>query len=196
MNTLHRFSWIALTLFSCTALLACGGGDEVPPTSDTAATPDQSTTPEDLVTVNDEGTPAVPDLVANTDTNGSVNCVEPGSLGELEDCCDFGPASCVPMDLIPEDFQGQVDACGDAGACVPEEILDVLRDGGTYSPAVCSSINGAEGRCLSVCLTEVAKLIQIVPQDVCVSHERCVPCVDPITGVDSGICDGGGLTCE
>jgi hypothetical protein len=125
------------------------------------------------------------------DTTGlPTGCGEPIELGELATCCDLGPAKCVPNNLIPEHLMPQLNACPEGGSCVPESVLTTMEDGGSFTPEICTSIAGLEGRCLSVCLPNVANVMALIPQDVCADDERCAPCIDPLSGEESGACSG------
>ena len=123
-----------------------------------------------------------------------AGCPEMGGLASLAECCDSGPARCLPMEKVPEGLQEQVSVCADGGACVPEEVLTSMADYGEYAPQVCVSLGGADGRCISTCVPRVGLLASVLPQDVCAAHERCTPCIDPLTNEDTGIC-GGSIPC-
>ena len=58
-------------------------------------------------------------------------------------------------------------------------------------PASCHGFGGAEGRCLSHCLPEVANREGRLLQDTCQPTELCVPCFDPVTGQDTKACHTG-----
>ena len=72
--------------------------------------------------------------------------------------------------------------------CVPD---DFIRTMGFFTPKTCRSVLGAEGRCLSTCIPQVAEQLEIatLPQDVCDEHQVCTPCFDPQTGDSTGACD-------
>ena len=107
-----------------------------------------------------------------------------------------GGAHCVPAALVPAAEQSELAACGSgatAGFCAPDTVI---ASDNNAVPATCTSIAGAEGRCLSVCLPEVASKILVLPQATCASDERCTPCYDPTsddprmpTGACSVACD-------
>ena len=82
----------------------------------------------------------------------------------------------------------------DASVTLPLSLVDgtywlyVRTDatGGVYEPKACTSIQGAEGVCLSGCIPQVQDVWGLLPQADCRDDERCVPCVNPIDGMESG----------
>jgi hypothetical protein len=68
-------------------------------------------------------------------------------------------------------------------------VPDELRNGA--SPVTCTSIGGAEGRCLSVCIPQVGENAGILPDDGCQPGQRCAPCVHPLTNQETGACSIG-----
>lgn len=74
--------------------------------------------------------------------------------------------------------------------CVPDVFI---ATGGKFTPASCTSVNGAEGRCLSMALPDVSAQADLLPQDTCQAAERCTPCFDPIDGTPTGAC---ALSCD
>lgn len=108
-------------------------------------------------------------------------------------CTEFvGGAHCLPAGAVPAVLAGRFATCPDGGACVPDPFI---ATGGVYEPAACTSIQGAEGVCLSGCIPQVQDVWGILPQDHCRDDERCVPCVNPIDGMESGACSLK-YTCE
>ena len=101
-----------------------------------------------------------------------------------------GGARCLPSSFIPADAQAQLGDCDATHKCVPDELL---KTGGEFIPTTCSSVVGAEGRCLSECLPQVAAQKDLLPQDICPEFQRCVPCFDPVSGDASGACS---LSCD
>jgi hypothetical protein len=71
------------------------------------------------------------------------------------------------------------------GYCVPD---DFIRTAGRFVPTTCTSLGGAEGRCLSVCVPQVAAQLNRLPQGTCASNQRCAPCFDPFTGMPTSAC--------
>jgi hypothetical protein len=71
--------------------------------------------------------------------------------------------------------QSQLAACP-GGFCAPDSIT---QTGGQGVPPTCTSIAGAEGRCLSTCLPEIASEASLLPQSTCAAGEKCAPCFNP-----------------
>ncbi len=96
-------------------------------------------------------------------------------------------AHCLSKTLVPMDFASKLAVCPtDATAyCVPDVAIS---SGGKFTPATCTSIVGAEGRCLSTVLPDVQAQLALLPQDTCTAAERCVPCYSPMDGSDTGAC--------
>lgn len=104
-----------------------------------------------------------------------------------------GPdAHCVDPALVSDPAQAsQLGMCADgANLCVPDTFI---RTGGKFTPPSCTSVNGAEGRCLSAVLPDVAAQQDLLPQDSCAATERCTPCFNPIDGTPTGACS---LSCD
>lgn len=118
----------------------------------------------------------------------------PRDPDSLPACCeDFvGGAHCLPSDVVPGPLQGRFQQCAGGGLCVPDPFI---ATGGVYSPKACTSMQGAEGVCLSGCIPEVADVWGLLPQDACDADERCVPCVNPLDGEVTGACEIK-YTCE
>jgi len=95
-------------------------------------------------------------------------------------------AHCVPSDRIPSSESWQLATCP-TGVCVPDKLI---RSGGAAPPS-CSSLGGNDGVCMSLCVPQVARFRDLLPQDVCDDDERCAPCIDPLTGSSSGACEIG-----
>ncbi|MDF2692214.1 MAG: Tryptophan synthase alpha chain [Labilithrix sp.] len=107
-------------------------------------------------------------------------------------CETGGQARCVPKEKVPGNVASQLDSCteGSAGVCVPDPLV---KSGGA-APPTCQSAFG-EGRCMSLCVPEVAKngkLLNRGEGDICAEDERCVPCKNPLKGGEStGVCEIG-----
>jgi hypothetical protein len=103
-----------------------------------------------------------------------------------------GGSHCVPSSLVPAKEQAQLTKCtgkdGQAGFCAPDSLS---ATGGNGIPPACTSVAGAEGRCLSTCIPLVASKANLLPKAGCGENERCAPCFDP-TAADptapSGAC--------
>lgn len=114
---------------------------------------------------------------------------DPPDPATMTPCCDNGEAYCRPGDIVSADLAGQLASCDGGGVCVPAAYM-----GSGYNPKACTSIAGAEGACVSVCVEKVKLLQNLLPQDICAGNERCAPCVDPTDGTDSGACNA--VVCE
>lgn len=107
-------------------------------------------------------------------------------------CAKGGKARCVPKDKVPGQVASQLDSCteGGAGVCVPDPLV---KSGGA-APPTCKSAFG-EGRCMSLCVPEVAKngtLLNRGEGNTCAEDERCVPCNNPLKGGEpTGVCEIG-----
>lgn len=106
--------------------------------------------------------------------------------------CQCPDAHCVSKSLVPPAEASQLATCSSdaTGLCVPDTFI---ASGGNIIPATCASIDGAEGRCLSTCLPQVAAQLAELPQSTCATSERCVPCYDPISLTETGACR---LSCD
>ncbi|MCB9560946.1 MAG: hypothetical protein H6708_11110 [Kofleriaceae bacterium] len=140
------------------------------------------------------GIPACQVGAIGADLTGGDDAVAPdceGPLGPPRDpaalpacCTDFvGGAHC--LDDVPAELRDFLGACAGGGYCVPDPFIET---GGVFEPLTCASIGDAEGRCLSGCVPQVQDYWGILPQDACADDERCVPCVSPIDGTDTGAC--------
>ncbi|MEY4579027.1 MAG: hypothetical protein RL701_3730, partial [Pseudomonadota bacterium] len=105
-------------------------------------------------------------------------------------CCD-GNARCIPETIVPADRRASfaANSCdpGTHSLCVPR----VWVNDANAKPATCTAHGGAEGRCMSECLPEVARRGSQLRVDACEQGEKCVPCYDPISGESTGSCDIG-----
>jgi hypothetical protein len=103
------------------------------------------------------------------------------------DCSTDGTATahCVPQPLVPASQQPLLSPCGSGGLCAPDVYTS---RGGRYIAPSCTSIAGAEGRCMNVAIGMVGAQKDALPQDVCAPYERCAPCFDPLTGKDTLSC--------
>lgn len=136
-----------------------------------------------------------------TDAAGAPMCpytgpplIDPSQFPQCSPACNG--AHCVPSSLVPTADQSQLASCmsnGTPGFCAPDTFI---QSDGQSVPKTCTSVAGAEGRCLSTCLPEVAADVDVLPQDVCASDERCAPCYNPLaadptmpTGACSLACD-------
>jgi hypothetical protein len=113
--------------------------------------------------------------------------LDPASLPACETC---GGGHCVDGALLPQDLVGSLDRCTDTSYCVPDAFIVT---GGDFLLDSCVSVAGAEGRCASTCLPDVAAQAESLPQSSCPDEHRCVPCYDPLDGAPTGICN---LSCD
>ncbi len=103
-----------------------------------------------------------------------------------------GGAHCVPAERIPTELQPMLAAC-EGGFCAPD---DLVAAGGQAVPASCRSIAGVEGRCLSMCLPDVAERIGFLPRDTCDAGELCAPCFDPTSSDPDAPTGACSLACD
>jgi hypothetical protein len=121
----------------------------------------------------------------NSDAGGGPTCPYTGP--QLVDPTSFGPcgpacagAHCLPAGLVPVSVQSQLASCmamGQPGFCAPDPFI---ASAGAGLPKTCTSVAGAEGRCLSTCLPAVGAEASLLPQDVCAAGEKCAPCYNPV----------------
>jgi hypothetical protein len=109
------------------------------------------------------------------------------------DICPAQDSVCVPTNLltslgISEPSIKLLADCNENYKCVPEVLAN---RGGRVLLTKCSSINAAEGRCLSTCVPQVALQASQLPKDVCQGTDLCAPCFDPRTSAETGACDQG-----
>jgi hypothetical protein len=141
---------------------------------------------------------------AGADSGGDAALVLPGTAVACPDAqllnitsslpaCDLcANARCLPTSLVtstnPESVD-QLGACGDGdNKCVPDAYA-ITR--GQVKLKNCTSLAGAEGRCMSVCIPLVAAQGDKLPRDNCADDERCAPCFDPTSGEETGACSLG-----
>ena len=143
--------------------------------------------PTEDVPVAGDGDPVVPDEGpgdAAVVVEG-VACVDTPDPAAFPGCCESEVSRCIPDDLVAPIFSAILAPCGQDGLCVPP---DVAASDGSYTPAPCTSIAGSEGGCLSACAPGVASYVSLLPQDVCPDAEVCAPCINPLDGEPTGIC--------
>ena len=104
--------------------------------------------------------------------------VDPSTFPACSPAC--GGAHCVPATLVSGAQAMLLGKCtgadGKMGYCAPDSVVETAGQG---VPKSCASVAGAEGRCLSLCLPDVAAQKDLLPQDVCGAEERCTPCFNP-----------------
>lgn len=107
----------------------------------------------------------------------------------LPGCGTAGGAHCLQAALVPAAMQAQLATCS-GGYCVPDVFAEA---GGNFIPPTCSSLDGAEGRCLNLAIPAVASQASQLEQASCQAFERCAPCFSPIDGASTGACN---LSCD
>src|SRR5579859_6734603 len=90
----------------------------------------------------------------------------------LPACGTAGGAHCLQSALVPPNLASQLAACT-GGYCVPDTFIEA---GGNFIPPTCTSLDGAEGRCLNEVIPQVAAQASQLPQSTCAVFEKCVPC--------------------
>jgi hypothetical protein len=125
---------------------------------------------------------------ASASSDGGATCpytgppvVDPTTLP----ACEAGGSHCEAASEVPSALAAQLATCP-TGVCVPDIILS---SGGEFIPQTCTSLDGAEGRCMNLAFNEVTQEESLLPQDVCQTYERCVPCYSPIDGSSTGACN-------
>jgi hypothetical protein len=135
------------------------------------------------------------------DGGGGVMCpytgpplIDPTTFPACSPACSG--AHCIPAALVPTADQSQLASCmsnGSPGFCAPDTFIESDGEG---VPPTCTSVAGAEGRCLSTCLPEIASEADVLPQSTCAAGSLCAPCYDPVaadpmtpTGACSLACD-------
>lgn len=183
MKAVRGFLWAGLALG--VGPLACAGEDmQGPVVGDGGATSQGSTT-----------TTTVTSGQTSTASGGEPECpyngpppLDVSTLPACPNCA--GGAHCIPGTLVPAEFAGQLGDCDADNKCVPDEFIETQ---GLLIPESCTSLAGAEGRCLSQCIPQVAEQAAMLPQDVCGEFDVCVPCYDPLEGTATGACE---LSCD
>jgi len=117
--------------------------------------------------------PAQPPTVIQCPYTGAP-IIDPTVFPACSPAC--GGAHCVPAALVPMADQSQLATCA-GGFCAPDSITASAGEG---VPPTCTSVAGAEGRCLSTCLPQIASEADLLPQSTCAAGEKCAPCYNPI----------------
>jgi hypothetical protein len=119
-----------------------------------------------------------------------IGCANPGftvlDISGFPSCNACQKARCVPSSLVTMAGSEKLGLCEDKKSkCVPDNYLATA---GFFVLKRCSSLEGAEGRCVSSCIPEIREQKQRLPQDICDTDEKCAPCFDPLTGAETGSC--------
>ncbi len=110
------------------------------------------------------------------------------------DICPAQDSVCLPKDFLeelrisPETTNLLADCADTTRKCVP---VALASQAGRALLTKCESVIGAEGRCLSTCVPQVALQASQLPRANCPGAELCAPCYDPRTGEDTGACSQG-----
>jgi hypothetical protein len=145
----------------------CADGEKCAPCyNPTAADP---TTPTGACTIGCDA-PKEPPLQIMCPYSGPP-IVDPASFP----ACGCGGTHCVPAAQVPAAQQGLLAACS-GGFCVPDSVIASVNHA---VPPTCTSVAGAEGRCVSTCLPSVAAQANLLPQATCASGTKCAPCYNP-----------------
>jgi hypothetical protein len=109
------------------------------------------------------------------------------------DICPAQDSVCVQNAMltalaIPESTTALLADCDANSKCVPVALAS--QAGRAILPK-CTSLLGAEGRCTSTCVPQVAQQASQLPRDVCQGADLCAPCYDPRTGEATGACSQG-----
>jgi hypothetical protein len=181
-----------LVVGAFTLAAACGDDEEAFPTSSAASSSGDAAGGD-----GSGGEPATGATGSGGTGNAEPECphtgadvLDPSTLPACPPELCAGGARCLPTSLIPMDFLEQLGDCDATNKCVPD---DFIKSGGDFIPPTCTSIGGAEGRCLSECLPQLAAQAASLPVDVCGEFQRCAPCYDPITYEETGACS---LSCD
>lgn len=176
MRASALFYFAAVVSFS---LVACGVA-EIPGTGESTSKKKGSSDPT-------SSTSAKVEACEPGSERSKPEKLDPSTLSACE-CKAGGKARCAPKSKMPVTLVNHLSDCDDgAGACVPDTQI---ANGG--APLTECKSAGKAGRCLSLCLPEVSSNLQYLTRgdaDACSEDERCIPCVDPLTGDATGICD-------
>ncbi len=126
-------------------------------------------------------------------------CVPPTTLLDTSTlpACNIGPectdGKCFSIALmtgigVSQSTLDLLANCDVDNKCVPNLFLQYTNK---FLTKHCTSVAGAEGRCISKCVPQVSDQMDFLKQDVCEASELCAPCYDPRTGVDTGACTQG-----
>lgn len=180
-------TWLLSLLVPALAIAACA--DESEPVSDVAPTsepPAEEPLPEEA---GEGGTAELPEPEADCPHQGAP-VIDPASLPACPSYVCGGGAHCVPWSLVPGEQAELLAACNQESACVPDAMIETM---GNFLLESCTGVLGLEGRCVSSCIPQVAERADSLTQETCGEFELCVPCYDPLSGEDTGVCS---MTCD
>ena len=116
--------------------------------------------------------------------SGAFAKVDPGTLT----ACGDGKGHCYAS---AKTGITQLPECADsAEVCIPDKVLEA--NGGKLT-ACKFFIGDKPGVCMSTMVKDIAAHQNELQQDVCDADERCAPCINPIDGTDTHVCDAIGV---
>ena len=101
--------------------------------------------------------------------------------------CGDGHGHCYAgsKTLLPE-----LPSCtGSGDTCIPDKVLEA--NGGKLK--ACTFLNKKPGACMSLLVKQIAEHEDQLGKDVCDDDERCTPCISPIDGTNTKLCDAIGV---
>jgi hypothetical protein len=102
--------------------------------------------------------------------------------------CGEGKGHCFNAAKVPLPAS-QLQACDGGEVCIPDPIL---KAGGTKLKACTFFMQNKPGACVSTLLKDMKANEKVLQPDVCDEGERCAPCINPMDGVDTHVCDETG----
>lgn len=109
-------------------------------------------------------------------------------LGSLKACGD-GKGHCYNNAKVPI-AASQLPACEGDEVCVPDKVLSA---NGTKLKACTFFMEQKPGACVSLLLKDIKAHENELQKDVCDDNERCAPCINPLDGTDTHVCDETGV---
>lgn len=103
--------------------------------------------------------------------------------------CGGARGHCWPTDKTPIASLAPCDGDGHE-VCVPDKLLAA---NGTRLKACTFFLGNKPGACTSTLVPDVGAHADQLKQDVCDADERCAPCVNPIDGTDTHLCEPTGV---
>src|SRR5689334_24520795 len=168
--------WFLVVVCAASAIAGCGGDD-------IAGRPDSGGGRRD------SGGPP-----PGRDAGGMMSCVHTGppvlDPTTLDPCPFCMGGRCLPSSFVPEEQRDDLMDCDAMTECVPDVFI---ASGGDFLLPTCRSISDLEGRCVSTCIPQVMAAMASLPQGTCAATERCAPCYDPTSGMETGLCS---LSCD
>jgi hypothetical protein len=127
-------------------------------------------------------------MLVKTETRTCESPFVKADLGKLKACGD-GKAKghCYDKAKVPIP-DSQLAACEGDDVCVPDKLL---LANGKEAKACKFFMEDKPGRCVSLLVKDIDENKNIMRPDVCDPDERCAPCINPLTGKDTGLCGNG-----